>query len=37
MEHISAVPEVFIPSRHHGVDDGADGSDMTRALFHRQP
>lgn len=38
MEQVSAVPEVFLPSRQQGLDDGAGcGDGMTRVLFHRQP
>ena len=37
MEQVSAIPEVFLSTVHQGFDDRADGSDVTRVLFHRQP
>lgn len=38
MEQVSAIPEVFLPSRQQGLDDGAgSGDDMSQVLFHRQP
>jgi hypothetical protein len=36
-EQVSTIPEVFFSTAHQGFDEGADGSGVTRALFHRQP